>query len=61
VAIVPDGRRAISVGKDKAVILWDVKTGKEIGRLEGTAADTWSAAFSPDGKKSSRAATVRRF
>ena len=45
-----DGKRAASVGTDATVRIWDVKTGKEEGRLSGMGSVT-VAVFSPDGKQ----------
>jgi WD40 repeat protein len=52
VAFSPDGRLAVSGGgdpdgNDPTVRLWDVKTGKEVRRLEGHTAKVWGVAFSP--------------
>src|SRR5262249_45908583 len=52
VAFSPDGRLAVSGGgepdgHDPAIRIWDVKTGKEVRRLEGHTAGVWGVAFSP--------------
>ena len=39
-----------SGGTDRAVVLWDPITGKEIRSLDGSGAQAWTVAFSPDGK-----------
>ncbi|MDH3528628.1 MAG: caspase family protein [Acidobacteriota bacterium] len=47
----PDGRLVLSGGKDdKAAILWETATGKEIRRFVGHQAQINSVAFSPDGR-----------
>lgn len=49
VALSADGQRALSAGFDHAVLLWDVKTGRVLRRLEGHSGAVYSVAFSPDG------------
>jgi WD40 repeat protein len=62
VAFSPDGKRAVSgggilqngqnvPGKDFAVRLWDLETGKLIRQFEGHGAGIWAVAFSPDGRR----------
>src|SRR5262249_34626717 len=51
VAFSPDDRYALSAGVEFAARLWDVKTGEEIGRLEGHQKPPVAVAFSPDGKQ----------
>jgi RNA polymerase sigma factor (sigma-70 family) len=61
VAFSADGRVAASadgnggvpypVADPRQVRLWDVATGKEIGRLQGHEADISALAFSPDGRR----------
>jgi WD40 repeat protein len=46
VALSPDGK-TLAATVEKAAILWDVKSGKEVRRLEGVIG---GLAFSPDGK-----------
>src|SRR5262249_56432440 len=48
-AISPGGRALASAGEDGTVRLWDLPSGKEVGRLEGHD-DVYAVAFSPDGK-----------
>jgi WD40 repeat protein len=49
VALSADAKKAVSVGTDATVRIWDVKTGKELGQLSGLGVVT-RAVFSPDGK-----------
>ena len=60
-ALSPDGRRVVSVDLDGVLHVWDVREGRETGRLPapagsgGSAFDRWQAhhglvAFSPDGR-----------
>jgi WD40 repeat protein len=50
VALSPDSSQAVSVNLDDTIRLWDVKTGKEVGRFTGFIGSPRSARFSPDGK-----------
>ncbi|HBZ30896.1 MAG TPA: hypothetical protein DEO56_09945, partial [Nitrosomonas nitrosa] len=52
VAFSPDGNRILSGGKDGALRMWDVQTGKQIGKpLIGHEASILSVAFSSDGRR----------
>ncbi|HTY87489.1 MAG TPA: protein kinase [Candidatus Acidoferrum sp.] len=53
VAFSPDGKILVSTGGYRAsdIRLWDVVSGKEIGRLEGHGSYVISLVFWPDGKK----------
>lgn len=50
VVFLPDGRRALSAGEDRAIGLWDVGDRREIRRLSGHRGDVTTAAVSPDGR-----------
>jgi RNA polymerase sigma factor (sigma-70 family) len=49
--LAPDGRTAVSAGGDGAIRVWELPSGKEIGRLEGHRGAVWDLAFSPDGRR----------
>ena len=62
VAFSPDGNMVASGASDKMIILWDVKTGQPIRKLQGHEETVISIAFSPDGAQlasGSADATVR--
>jgi serine/threonine-protein kinase len=46
-----DGRHVISSGRDQTVRLWDLVTGKEVRRFEGSKSAASSVALSTDGQK----------
>ena len=50
VAFSPDGRMLASAGNDKAVRLWYLATGENVGTLTGHADVVRAVAFSPDGQ-----------
>jgi WD40 repeat protein len=51
VAFAADGTKAVSVGEDKAVRVWDLKTGRESRRLVGHAGGVSGVALSADGRR----------
>jgi WD40 repeat protein len=51
VALLPDGRRAISAGADPWIAVWDLETGKEQRRLEGHTQTVVGLSISADGKR----------
>ena len=51
IAFSPDGKKIASGGRDGIVLLWNAKTGNQIGaQLDGHASSVNALAFSPDGK-----------
>jgi WD40 repeat protein len=46
-----DGKRALSCGTDKEMVLWDLETGKEIRRFQGHDIELSTCALSPDGRR----------
>ena len=48
-AVTPDGTTAI-IAADDGVHLWDVRSGRSVGRLGSAVASRWAAAVSPDGR-----------
>jgi WD40 repeat protein len=49
VSVTPDGRRAVSAGKDRAVRVWDLETGACLRVLEGHKWQIRSVNVTPDG------------
>lgn len=49
-AFSPDGRLAVTGGRDDTLRLWDVRTGDELRRLVGHAHEVTCATFTPDGQ-----------
>lgn len=50
VLVSADGKQAISTSQDGTIRLWDLASGKEIGRIGDGKQTAWAAALSPDGK-----------
>ena len=52
VDISPDGRRIASASMDKTIVIWDVRTGSQVGRtMTGHKAGIEAVAWSPDGRR----------
>lgn len=49
-AITPDNQTLVSVGGDKAIRIWDLKTGQLKNTLTGHSREIYTVALSPDGK-----------
>jgi hypothetical protein len=49
-AFSPDGKKLASAEWDKAIVFWDVATGKRIDQLKGPWMQVMSVAYSPDNK-----------
>jgi WD40 repeat protein len=50
VAFAPDGRRALSAGDDRTMILWDLDTRSAVRQFVGHAGGVMQVVFTPDGK-----------
>jgi WD40 repeat protein len=61
VAFSPDGRQAVSGGKDRSLRWWDLTQGQEVRRVAELAQEVRSVAFAPDGRHvfAASGATVR--
>jgi WD40 repeat protein len=51
VAIIPDGKQAVSGSRDNTCILWDLNTGQPIKTLNGHSSSVNAIAITPDGKQ----------
>ena len=49
VAVLPDGRRALSASRDQTLRLWDINTGSELQHFKGHARPVSTVAVLPDG------------
>ncbi|HEV3260675.1 MAG TPA: hypothetical protein VG013_27725, partial [Gemmataceae bacterium] len=54
VAVAPDGRTALSGGKDRTARLWDVATGEEVRRYADNQTAVRCVGFQPDGRRALR-------
>jgi WD40 repeat protein len=50
VAFSPDGRLALSGGRDAKVRVWNLETGRATHVLAGHGKAVWAVAFTPDGR-----------
>jgi len=50
VAVLPDGSRAVSAGKDGSIRVWDVESGEMVGNLAGPVGRILAVAVLPDGR-----------
>jgi WD40 repeat protein len=51
VALLPDGRRAVSGSFDRTIRLWDLESGQELHRFVGHPREVTWVAVSPDGRR----------
>src|SRR5436190_24062311 len=50
IAVSPDSMLAVTASRDKAAIIWDMLTGREVRSLRGHQASVTCAVFNLDGK-----------
>jgi len=50
-AFAPDGKRVVTTGQDKTVVVWNAATGVALKALKTDPVPVVSAAFAPDGRK----------
>lgn len=50
ISLSPDGRHVLTPSQDNTILLWDLKTRREVRRFEGQTHQVWSVVFSPDGR-----------
>src|SRR5262249_58193632 len=51
VALLPDGKRAISGGSDRTIRVWDIASGRELRRWVGSEGRIFGLAVTPDGTR----------
>jgi WD40 repeat protein len=51
VALLPDGRRALSASNDRTLKLWDLEAGQALKSLEGHSSSVLDVALLPDGRR----------
>ena len=49
VVFTPDGQQLVSIGQDRSVRVWDVKTGKQVKEMGPTPDDLYGLSISRDG------------
>jgi WD40 repeat protein len=59
VALVPDGKAAVSASADRTLKLWDLESGRALRTLEGHADYVYGVAVMPDGKRWSPHVMIR--
>lgn len=50
IAISPDGQKMISAGADKIIMVWDISTGKSLGKLSKHSTIIYALAIHPNGE-----------
>jgi WD40 repeat protein len=51
VAVMADGKQAVSASGDHTLRVWDLETGRALRTLEGHTASVWGVAVTADGKR----------